>query len=1264
MKRIYLYCFIILLVLLLAATSFAQSTSAEPHPNSQLGNSRLQSPKDEAEVPGTTITFRWQAVSGATLYQLQLWNSEDDEIVLTEDIIGESKTSIAISGFPNDGTEFAWRVRARNASGPGPWSEMWYFHNGNLDDEHEHPMDYRGRNNETFDFVVTGSLFGVVWGTNIYTDDSHLGTAAVHAGVLQVGETKTVSVMILPGQSSYTGSTKNGVTSLNYGSWHGSYKFVGDTATQYRVRVSASPPAGGSATGGGTYNRGESVTVRAMAETGYTFKNWTEGKTVVSKSAVYTFSATADRSLVANFQASATRPGRPVLVRPAANDALVGARVKFEWKRVTGATRYQLEIRRASNNQLFKRVNIAGASNLARVLPGFPNNQTQFKWRVRASNASGFGPWSAYKSFTSGAVLPQRPQLVNPGNQETMSGDSVRFNWHPVAHATNYQLEIRRASDNSLVKRANIKQEGRTFFVLPGFPEDGTAYKWRISARNSSRNGPWSQYRTFVSGAGGFKNKVHGPGGIVFDLPDEAAQYDKAVSLQEHGASDILKTGEQAASAVVRVNIGSGTSIGGHANAQQQLPIYELKFPLTLNNIDPNRLRLRVKVADGVVLPVPGRYDAATGSYVVNTYGLGHNWVMGVVAGEPVSVSAPVPISRDSVQTLQQENPYHWPSLDVHIWYGMQNKHLSEENIESTFRHVARDVLIRMQSAGFLAPAWQRDNVSGGYYLCLINEEVDHKNSYYQPAKDLLGLVYIYYPDLIGDYSKTSTYKLKNTLAHEIFHAVQAAYGIKSIELEDGYFKDQQSKTPLDTAYLEGTANLVGGTYEASTSLGPKSASVSLSYGWEAVPWGSHELSDRFDDFNSEPYVKQDFFAFVAKRNFNGSLEWLDGLFNLMWLWTSDSAGSDAEELLKNYREAFDSFLDMNNWSLPAAYREYALQRLYLHEPDYLLREAEKTDPWFKKNYLNANLLSVDKYSNWKSAKVDKFDYAPLTITDIKPMSAAAVTVEIPSQPPQNSIPITIKVSGGQVNSVMAEEGIGIVILREIDCSPVESNASVVVHNTDSPIEVSLEGGVTNLRIIIINAYVQNKTVDVTLSVKEEEEAEVPDFIAQATSISIASNLRFGLNVFENGSQVGTDSQSVTMHVGDLVVDASGRTVTGSTTYNGDDSSTSTATIKFSSDWQRIISFAAQYTRHRWWVDGSTYDVNESLSMSGTMQAGAAGNYFLPKENAGALSYTYTDKHILLLLPRYPNKVKERISNGSYDVPSWITSAASVKFSK
>jgi hypothetical protein len=83
---------------------------------------------------------------------------------------------------------------------------------------------YAQKRGETFYFQVTGSTIGAVWGTELYTLDSALAAAAVHAGILKDGETGVVKVTLLAGKQSYKGSRKNGVTSSDWGSYQGSYK--------------------------------------------------------------------------------------------------------------------------------------------------------------------------------------------------------------------------------------------------------------------------------------------------------------------------------------------------------------------------------------------------------------------------------------------------------------------------------------------------------------------------------------------------------------------------------------------------------------------------------------------------------------------------------------------------------------------------------------------------------------------------------------------------------------------------------------------------------------------------------------------------------------------------------------------------------------------------------------------------------------------------------------------------------------------------------
>ena len=100
-----------------------------------------------------------------------------------------------------------------------------------------------------------------------------------------------------------TGTATLTVFGYNKITYIATINIVGGGVTEYNITVSANPTIGGTATGGGTYQQGQSCTVTASAATGYNFTNWTENGNVVSTNASYTFNVTGNRTLVANFTA-------------------------------------------------------------------------------------------------------------------------------------------------------------------------------------------------------------------------------------------------------------------------------------------------------------------------------------------------------------------------------------------------------------------------------------------------------------------------------------------------------------------------------------------------------------------------------------------------------------------------------------------------------------------------------------------------------------------------------------------------------------------------------------------------------------------------------------------------------------------------------------------------------------------------------------------------------------------------------------------------
>lgn len=115
----------------------------------------------------------------------------------------------------------------------------------------ENMKQYEGNIGKSYTFTVTGVTNGSLWGTDTYTTDSNLSTAAVHAGAVAAGDTAEVEVVVAAGQPSYKGSTRNGVSSGDWEAYGGSYKFVKKSAgageTAASPKTDTTQKAGGSA---------------------------------------------------------------------------------------------------------------------------------------------------------------------------------------------------------------------------------------------------------------------------------------------------------------------------------------------------------------------------------------------------------------------------------------------------------------------------------------------------------------------------------------------------------------------------------------------------------------------------------------------------------------------------------------------------------------------------------------------------------------------------------------------------------------------------------------------------------------------------------------------------------------------------------------------------------------------------------------------------------------------------------------------------------
>lgn len=101
----------------------------------------------------------------------------------------------------------------------------------------------------------------VVWGTDAYTDDSTICSAAMHAGLIDLAHGGAFVLTIEAGRSSYEGSVRHGISTRPYGSWSRGFALAGlSTAPVDRPRddAAAKPdkPAVGPGAGASAPNPG------------------------------------------------------------------------------------------------------------------------------------------------------------------------------------------------------------------------------------------------------------------------------------------------------------------------------------------------------------------------------------------------------------------------------------------------------------------------------------------------------------------------------------------------------------------------------------------------------------------------------------------------------------------------------------------------------------------------------------------------------------------------------------------------------------------------------------------------------------------------------------------------------------------------------------------------------------------------------------------------------------------------------------------------
>jgi hypothetical protein len=181
------------------------------------------------EVDQLACTCSAEATQRGTVYGMDVYTADSSLCRAALHAGAISKTGGAVTILPEAGRPAYPGVTRRGITSHNYGSFERSFRFSGAPEASDCPDNFKAFVDEADKLACTCSAEatqrGTVYGMDVYTADSSLCRAALHAGVIS----KTGgAVTVLPeaGRAGYAGVTRRGVTSHNYGSYEGSFRFT------------------------------------------------------------------------------------------------------------------------------------------------------------------------------------------------------------------------------------------------------------------------------------------------------------------------------------------------------------------------------------------------------------------------------------------------------------------------------------------------------------------------------------------------------------------------------------------------------------------------------------------------------------------------------------------------------------------------------------------------------------------------------------------------------------------------------------------------------------------------------------------------------------------------------------------------------------------------------------------------------------------------------------------------------------------------------
>ncbi|ETT41100.1 hypothetical protein C161_00545 [Paenibacillus sp. FSL R5-192] len=386
-------------------------------------------------VTNTAVALKWNAVSGATGYDLEI----DGTVVPVSGVV-YTKTGLIAN------TDHTFRIRSKNTAGAGAWGDVTdvttQLNTPALkatSEETAIALNWLDIKDATkYEIEADGTIVSTV------TDPSY-----VHSNLL-AGTSHTYRVRALTDKNSSAWSTV-----LNQSTIPGSVTGLSmNSATTVAIAMKWNAVTG--ATGYDLEIDGKIVAVTALAYT----------KTALLANTEHTFRIRAKNAAGigswSEIVTASTQLNVPTTLKAVPEETAV----TLTWNEVVGATKYEIEA---------DGIVVATVSDLLYVHNGVLGG-TIHKYRIRALTDTNVSAWTAILSQTT---LPASVSGLSINSATTVA---IALRWSAVTGATGYDLEI----DGTVVAVSGVA------YTKSGLAPN-TEHTFRIRAKNASGVGAWSE---------------------------------------------------------------------------------------------------------------------------------------------------------------------------------------------------------------------------------------------------------------------------------------------------------------------------------------------------------------------------------------------------------------------------------------------------------------------------------------------------------------------------------------------------------------------------------------------------------------------------------------------------------------------------------------------------------------------------------------------------------------------------------------------------